>query len=186
MRIGVVNDASCDLPRSYLEEHGIHVLPNLLSLGGKRVLDDRDPDKTMQIYRRYLTDRELPCSSAPWASEDMAQLFLEQVVPRYDRVLVIAPDAARSDVFQQATEASYAILQTYRDRREKAGRSGTFALRVLDSGSLGAGHGLLAWRASSLARAGGMPFEKYRAALSADAARTRCLIVPGDLYYLRT
>ncbi len=185
MRIGVVIDASCDLPRSFLEDQRIHVLPSLLDLGGKRLVDDRDPDTTMQAYRRYFTDRELPCASAPCSIEEMSALFLEQLVPRYDRVLVIAPDAARSRVFQQATDASYAILASYRERRQQAGLSGSFALRILDSGSLAAGQGVLAWRASSLAREGDMPFEKYRAALASDAARVRCLIVPGDLYYLR-
>ena len=42
MKIGVVVDASCDLPRSYIDEHRLIVLPSILEFGEKEIIDSRD------------------------------------------------------------------------------------------------------------------------------------------------
>lgn len=185
MRVGIVVDASCDLPRTFVREQGIHVLPNVLSFGGKRFVDARDPDETMHLYRRLIANKSVPGSSDACAVEQIRDLFLAELVTEYDRVLVITPGAARNEVFNNATEASYAILQSYRERRESAGRSGAFALRILDSGSVAAGHALLACRAVSATRTAAAPFEKVRSTLKDEAGRIRTLVVPNDLFYLR-
>jgi hypothetical protein len=51
-------------------------------------------------------------------------LFLDDLVLKYDRVLVITIAQSRSPIFANATEASYAILKQYRERRQKAGCPG--------------------------------------------------------------
>lgn len=184
MRIGVVVDSSCDLPRSYVEEHGIHVLPTVLEFGGKSYVDSRNPEETMGFFRRYISDRAIPARSTACSVEEIRDIFLNELVLAYDRVLVLSACAARSDTFQRATDASYGILQAYRERRELAGQSGSFSLRVLDSGTLCAGQGVLACQAVRLAGEH-LPFEKLRRALRDDVRRTHCIVVPNDLYYLR-
>jgi len=185
MRIGVVVDASCDLPRSYLESHGIHVLPNVLSFGKKRFEDARDPEATMNLFRRLIADKSVEVTSQACGVDQIRDLFLEEVVADYDRVLVVSACARRSEVFKNATEASYAILQSYRELRNEAGQSGSFALRVLDSATLCAGHALVACRAVTGASTGGVPFEKLRTTLKDEAGRVRTLLVPNDLFYVR-
>jgi DegV family protein with EDD domain len=185
MRIGVVVDASCDLPRSYLESHGIHVLPNVLSFGKKRFEDARDPEATMNLFRRLIADKSVEVTSQACGVDQIRDLFLEEVVADYDRVLVVSACARRSEVFKNATEASYAILQSYRELRNEAGQSGSFALRVLDSATLCAGHALVACRAVTEASTGAVPFEKLRTSLKYEAGRVRTLLVPNDLFYVR-
>lgn len=185
MRIGLVVDASCDLPRSFIREHGIHVLPSVLSFGTKHYVDERDPEETMALFRRLIADKSLPASSQACSVEEIRNLFLDELVCDYDRVLVISACASRSNVFAAATEASYAILQSYRERRGAAGQAGSFALRILDSGTLGAGEGAVACRAVSAAAAGEVPFEKLRASLKDESARVTTLFVPNDLDYVR-
>lgn len=185
MRTGVVVDASCDLPRSFMDEHGIVVLPGLLEFGDKEVVDVRDAQETLALYRRYIADRSLDSRSRAPSVERISGLFLDELVLDYDRILVLCVSASRGRVFSHATQASYSILQGYRERREAAGISESFALRVLDTGSVGPGQGVLAHEAVRLIETERPPFEKLRRTLKDMTRRVVCMLVPNDLYYLR-
>ena len=54
MRIGLVVDATCDLPPEFLAAHGIRVMPIGIRLGEQRLIDRRDPDTTLSFYRDHL------------------------------------------------------------------------------------------------------------------------------------
>jgi fatty acid-binding protein DegV len=184
MRIGLAVDASCDLPDVFLEKHGIRVLPAILQLGNRTWVDDRAPEATMKLYRQYIADRALDARSGACSAAEIREIFLQELVLDYDRVLVISAGTDFSDMFANATEASYAILQSYRERRS-GGRQGSFALRVLDSGSICAGSAVAVCRALELLAADHAAFEKMRRALREEVGRLNCLIVPGDPWYLR-
>ncbi len=185
MRTGVVIDASCDLPRSFIDEHGIVVLPGLLEFGDKEVLDTRDAHETLAMYRRYIADRSLRSGSRALDVERIRDLFLDELVLEYDRILVLCVSASRGRVFSHATQASYAILQGYRERREAAGIGESFALRVLDTGSVGPGEAVLAHEAVRMIETERPPFEKLRRTIKDMTRRVVCMLVPNDLYYLR-
>jgi len=184
MRIGVVVGASCDLPDAYLESNGIRVLPAVLQIDGKTWLDERDPDRTMTLYRRHIADRALAGYSTACGAAEISDIFLHELVSDYERILVISACAQFSDLFERATEASYAILQHYRERREAGRHDGGFALRVLDSCSVCAGEAVLACHATQLLREGRLGFEAIRRALREAAARTVCLVVAADPWFL--
>ena len=185
MKVGVVIDASCDLPRTYIEEHGLEILPNYLQFGDKRLIDNRDPRETLSYYRRFIADKAIKAGTQAWAVESIRDLFLEDLVLRFDRVLVLCVSASRGSVFSNATEASYAILQGYRQRRETAGLTEPFALRVLDTNSVGPGEGVIVHEAVRIIMDEAPPFEKLRRSVK---DLTRCSVtylVPNDLFYLR-
>jgi len=121
MRIGVVVNASCDLPDAYIEAHGLVVVPGPIRFGDRTVLDRREPQETLDWYRRELTDRQLDARTVAPDIEQIRDLFLDDLVLRYDRVLMLCMSASRGRVFSRATEASYEILRSYRDRRAAAG-----------------------------------------------------------------
>jgi len=184
MRIGVVVGASCDLPDSYLESNGIRVLPAVLQLDGRTWLDERDPERTMTLYRRHIADRALAAHSTACSAAEISDIFLHELVSDYERILVISACAEFSDLFERATEASYAILQHYRERREMGRHDGGFALRVLDSCSVGAGEAVLVCHAMQLLREGRLGFEAIRRAVRHAAAQTVCLVVAADPWFL--
>ncbi|MGD8425222.1 MAG: DegV family protein [Gammaproteobacteria bacterium] len=184
MKIGVVIDASCDLPRSFIEDHQLVVMPGLLEFGDKEIVDLRDPKETLSVYRRFIADKSILSRSRAPEVEQIRDLFLDDLVLRYDRVLVLCVSGTRGRVFDRATQASYAILQGYRERREQAGRGGQFALRVLDTGNVGPGEGVLAHEAIRIIEEQAPPFEKLRRTLKDMARQTICLTVPHDLWYL--
>jgi fatty acid-binding protein DegV len=185
MRIGLVVDASCDLPEAHFKAQGIRVLPSILQFGGKSWLDERDPAQTMMIYRRFIADRALDARSGACSAQEIREIFLRDLVIEYERVLVISACAEFSDIFKHATEASYSILQDYRERRAKSDRSGSFALRVLDSRTICAGEAVLVCRGLQLLAEGRLGFEKVRRTLRVEADRISCLLVAGDPWYLR-
>lgn len=185
MRVGFVVDATCDLPDACLEGHGVRILPHILELGSRTWIDERDPEKTMMLYRRFIADRSVEARVNAASTAQIRDIFLQELVLDYDRVLVISAAAELSDMHAHATEASYAILQHYRERRDEAEHAGSFALRVLDSHSLGAGEGIVLCRALELLEEGKRGFEKIRLVLRDELDRVRCLFVPGDPWYLR-
>jgi fatty acid-binding protein DegV len=185
MRVGFVVDASCDLPDACLERHGVRILPHVLELGSRTWIDERDPEQTMMLYRRFIADRSVEARVNAASTAEIRDIFLQELVLDYDRVLVISAAAEFSDMHAHATEASYAILQAYRERRDAADRSGSFALRVLDSRSLGPGEGVVLCRALELLEDGRQGFEKIRLTVRDELDRVRCLLVPGDPWYLR-
>lgn len=185
MRIGLVVDASCDLPDAQLEAHGISILPSILQFDGRTWLDDRAPEPTMMFYRRFIADRAVDARSGACSAAEIREIFLQELVLDFDRVLVISACAEFGDMFQRATEASYSILQDYRARREEEEHAGSFALRVLDSRTTCAGEGIVVCRALELLAEERLGFEKMRRALRAEAERATCLLVPGDPWYLR-
>ena len=54
MRIGLVVDATCDLPPEFLSANNIRVLPIGIRVGQRRIIDDRDPDTTLRFYAEEL------------------------------------------------------------------------------------------------------------------------------------
>lgn len=185
MRIGFVVDATCDLPDACLERHGVRILPNVLELGGRTWIDERDPDQTMLLYRRLIADRSVDGRMNASSAEEIREIFLQELVLDYDRVLVISAAAELTDVHRQATDASYGILQHYRERRDEAEQAGSFALRVLDSRSMLAGEGIVLCRALQLLEEGQLGFEKIRRAVRDELERVRCLVALADPWYLR-
>ena len=80
MKIGVVVDARCDLPRSYIDEHRLIVLPNVLEVGEKEIIDSRDARETLAAYRRYVADKSLEARSRTLEVDAIRDLFLDDLI----------------------------------------------------------------------------------------------------------
>ncbi len=185
MRTGVVIDSACDLPQSYIQSHGIHIMPINLHLGYDTFKDVRDPEATQAFYRRYLAEKTLDAETVPFSAEQIEALFLGELVLKYDRVLVITISQARSLIFANATEASFAVLKQYRERRQKAGMTGSFYLNVLDSKNVFTGQGALVHEAIRLLEQENLSFGALRSAVEQLSQQVHGYLVPEDLFYLR-
>ena len=186
MKMGVVVDATCDLAHALVSEQELVVLPAALVLDRTRVLmDDRDPANTLRMYRRYLCDRAQVPGIQPMSAVAMRELFLNDLVLRYDRILVLCMDTRLGEFFDHATQASYGVLKAYRQLREDAGLDPSFAMRVLDTGTVGPGEGVLADEAVRALHQGQENFDTIRRRVQAMAARVQCRLVPADLSYLQ-
>ncbi|HEX5677698.1 MAG TPA: DegV family protein [Alcanivorax sp.] len=183
MRIGLVVDSGCDLPKSFIDEHGILILPVSIRLGDQIIVDERDPERTRQFYATEASDKAHGAESIPFTMEQIKALFLEKVVVDFDYALVQTVPKSRSPIFTNATEASHAILREYKPIRKQAGVEGPFALRVTDSQTLFAGQGALAAETMRLINSG-MKITEIRQSVEVLASKATGYAVVPDIYYL--
>ena len=184
MRIGIVVDSACDLPGAYLREHGITILPITVKIDEAVMVDVRDERATLDFLSGAVAERGAEAETMPFTVQQITDLFLQKLVIDYDYVFCMTITKTRSPIFDNATQASYAILSEYRAPRTAAGHDTPFALRVIDTQTLFAAQGITAVEAVRLVAAGeGAP--KIRARLEHLAMHTYGYMIPRDLYYLR-
>src|SRR5512141_33170 len=50
MKIGLVVDSSCDLPRSFFDQEGVELMPSTIRIGDKTFEDVRDERETIMFH----------------------------------------------------------------------------------------------------------------------------------------
>lgn len=185
MRIGLVVDSGCDLPKSFIDDNQIVLLPITIKIDNDELVDHRDPDPTLDFYKYHIGDKGHDAESAPFSTDQIKKLFLEQLVIDYDYVICETIMRTRSPIFENATKASFGILNGYKPVRKSAGIEGPFSLRVIDSKNLFAGQGVLAAETIRLIKSG-MQANDIRQKIEQLTASTFAYGVPPDLYYIRS
>ncbi|MBD7987721.1 DegV family protein [Luteimonas sp. Sa2BVA3] len=184
MRIGLVVDSACDLPRDFLEREQVEVLPITVRIGDAVQVDHRDEAQTLAFLESHIAERGANAETIPYTPEQIRDLFLERLVVEYDYVFCMTITGSRSPIFANAQKASYMILNDYKQPRAAAGNTTPFALRVIDTQNLFCAQGILPVEAARL-RAAGEPALRIRTRLEELANHTYGYLVPRDLYYIR-
>ena len=184
MRIGLVVDSACDLPKSYIDEHGIIVLPVTIRIENEFFVDRRDPIETINFYRSHIGERGHDAETAPFSVEQIQQLFLNRVVIDFDYAICETVTRLRSPIFENATKASFAILRGYKEVRRANGVEGPFALRVINSKTLFCGQGVLAAETIRMINEQ-VHVNEIRARIEKLTQDVYSYLVPRDLYYIR-
>lgn len=184
MRIGLVMDATCDLPRKFIDDNQITVLPITIRIDDHTFVDVHDPEAMEDYYRGEVGKRGHAAETMPLSVDEIRELFLGRLVLDYDAVFCLTVTSTRSPIYDHATQASFAILSSYRPIRQAAGNNSPFMMRVVDSKSLFAGQGVGAIEATRLIAADTGPGQ-IRERLSELAEQTHAYMLPRDLHYLR-
>lgn len=183
MRIGLVVDSACDLPRGFLEREQVELLPITVRIGDAVQVDHRDEAQTLAFLESHIAERGASAETIPYTPEQIRDLFLERLVVEYDYVFCMTITASRSPIFANAQQASYLILNEYKRPRAAAGNTTPFALRVIDTRNLFCAQGILPVEAARLRAAGEQP-PRIRTRLDELANSTYGYLVPRDLYYI--
>jgi DegV family protein with EDD domain len=184
MRIGLMVDATCDLPRKFIDDHQIIVMPITIRIDAHTFVDVHDPDAAESYCHGDVGKRGHAAETAPLSVDEIRELFLGKLVLDYDAVFCLTVASTRSPIFANATQASFAILGAYRPVRQGAGNNSPFLMRVIDSKSLFAGQGISAIEATRLIASDAGP-GPIRERLAEVAAQTYAYMLPRDLHYLR-
>lgn len=184
MRIGIVVDSACDLPPAWLEAAGIVLLPVTVRIGEAQLVDLRDEQATLAFVDAHVAERGHTAETAAFPSDRIKSLFLERLTIDYDYVFCLTVTRSRSQIHDNATHASFAILNEYRQGRSQAGHTTPFSLRVIDSQQVFSGQGILPVEAVRL-REAGVAAPEIRSRLEFLAGRSYTYMVPRDLAYLR-
>jgi DegV family protein with EDD domain len=177
-------DATCDLPRKFIDDHQIIVMPITIRIDEHTFVDVHDPVAAEGYYQGEVGKRGHAAETAPLSVDEIRELFLGKLVLEYDAVFCLTVTSTRSPIFANATQASFAILGAYRPIRQAAGNNSPFLMRVIDSKSLFAGQGIGAIEATRLIAADAGP-GPIRERLAEVAAQTWAYMLPRDLHYLR-
>lgn len=184
MRIGLVMDSTCDLPRKFIDDNQIVILPITVRIDEHTFVDVRDPVAMESYYQGEVGRRGHAAETEPLSVDAIRDLFLGRLVLDYDAVFCLTVTSTRSPIFANATQASFAILGAYRPVRQAAGNNSPFLMRVLDTKSLFAGQGVGAVEATRMIAADANPGQ-IRERLSELSNRTHAYMLPRDLHYLR-
>ncbi len=184
MRIGLVVDSGCDLPADFMQEHGIELLPIAIRLGDDALVDTHDAAAAMEFYRNEIGSRGADAATTAYTTDQITELFLGRLVGEYDYVFCQTVMRSRSRIFENATKASFRILSDYRSQREEAGCDTPFAMRVIDTGTLFTGQGVIAAETARLI-ASGTGANEIREQIDAMVSAVQAYAVPQDVYYLR-
>ncbi|KLA93581.1 hypothetical protein SM17710_21225 [Xanthomonas hortorum pv. gardneri] len=184
MRIGIVVDSACDLPQDFIQRNNVIVLPISVRIGEAVLADHRDEEATLSFLHAHVAERGHEAETTPFSVNQIRDLFLQRLVIDYDHVFCLTISKLRSQIFDNAMQASFAILNDYKPIRQAAGHTSPFALRVIDTLNLFAGQGITAVEAVRL-REQGQGVAAIRARLEQLSEHTYGYMIPRDLYYLR-
>ncbi|MEE0435262.1 MAG: DegV family protein [Peptococcaceae bacterium] len=165
--IEIIADSTCDLTQEELDRYGVHLLPLHILMGDEEHRDG--PGFDMQkMYDWADANQSTPKTSAP-SLEDMIAL-LEPILERGNDVIglpIAAPLSSSGNVMRVAAESLGAG-----DR-----------VHVVDTTTLSYGIGIMAMKATEMARAD-MPLATILAELESMAKRVHVSFVVDTLTYL--
>jgi DegV family protein with EDD domain len=184
MNIGLVVDAACDLPPAFLAEQGVEVLPIGIRLGERSFDDMRDPARTAAFYRERPDRRaELHAESRPLDAAGVEGAILARWATRYDHLICMTITASRSPIYAHTTRAVLTVGTRAREARRAAGLPLSWGATVVNSRSMFAGQGVLAWEAVRL-RAAGIDPADLALRLRSLAEHIHTYLVADDLYFV--
>lgn len=184
MRIGLVVDATCDIPADLYEQYGISVLPISIKIGTSVFADTRNEQATLNFLDSDIAEGGVDAETSSFSVEQIRDLFLKRLVIDHDYVFCLTVMRSRSPVFDNATQASFAILNEYKPIRTAAGHNTPFALRVIDTQNVLAAQGVVVLEAARMMAAGEPP-PKIRARLEHLIPDVHGYLVVRDLHYMR-
>lgn len=184
MRIGIVTDATCDLPADFIAQHDIEILPVTVRLGDQVFVDERDFNSSMSFYEGGWGDKFHDAETAPFTVEEIHDVFLQKLVKKFDYVFCVTVWKDRSKIYENAMKASFAILRDYRKVRAEDDIKGPFAMRVIDSNTLGPGIGLVVAEITKLIEEG-VAHDAIRRQVDTIVKNTAALLAISDLSVVR-
>ncbi|MYH72059.1 MAG: DegV family protein [Acidimicrobiia bacterium] len=139
MAVRIVTDSSCDLSAADIERYQITVVPLTIRFGDEEFTDGQDLSAD-GFYDKMAASDELPSTAAP-APGAFETVFRELAASGADAVVCVNLSFALSATGESAQNASRAL-------------AGEVDVRVVDSGKVSVGLGLMVKAAAAAAKAG--------------------------------
>lgn len=184
MRVGLIVDSACDLPYEFSRKNGLVVMPVTAKIDGQTYIDNHEPDITRDFYESGLLQRGHHAETEAFSAREIHDLFLDKIVTKYDVAFCETVARSRSLIYDNASEAMNSVMSHYQEAREAAGVPGKFSMRVIDSGQIFAGQGLLAaYTLDLIAEKHSKNALRHRVEMFSEKIAT--CVIPRDLHYIR-
>lgn len=166
--IKVVTDSTCDLPREWVEQWDITVIPTLLQIDGQSLLDDGVQISREEYYRRLPAMKQLPTTSA--CPLGLSRDLIARAKAGADHLILLTPPASLSAI--------------HNNFRLAADEMAPGAYTLIDSGQTSMGLGWIALGAAQAARTGAS-LETIRQRIDSLKRRTHVYAALSTLENLR-
>ena len=183
-RVGIVVDASCDVPDAFLTDPDVSIIPIPIRIRGQTYVDQHDPDATRRYMRENANGEGAEGQSVPLDAEALHQFFLERFAVDYDSVYCFTITQNRSPIFEAASQGLQQAQSAIRAQRQAAGIHRPLQFRVIDTRQMFAGSGVAPLAVWDMVKAGKDPKE-IRETLFRVIDCTYAYSVPDDLAYAR-
>ncbi len=150
----VAVDAACDLPADYVTRHAIVVLPMRVLGPAHDALDHRNALDTERFIRGPLTQQGDQFSIRSMGMRETQQFLLSNISANRDNVFQLTSSAASTPVFSTCAHAATGLMALHKRAREGTGYRTKFRMWVLDTRTMFAGEGVLAYAAVKQLSAG--------------------------------
>ncbi|WP_320824501.1 DegV family protein [Reinekea sp.] len=184
MSIVLIVDAACDLPKDFLDKRGIQLLPISIKVDEQIYIDDKDNHRLQAFYRQNLLTLKHEAESTPYSSGEIHQLVMRDIVPHYDFGLIQTVSQKRSAIHANCIEAQALVQKSCRQNKARGDTKRAFSMRVMNSGTLFTGQGVLAAFTSDLIAANRSKHDILRLA-EAFKRKIYGFVIPPDVAYIR-
>jgi DegV family protein with EDD domain len=167
MPIAIVTDSTADIPEHLVERYQINVVPNVIVIDGKGMLDGKDISRE-EFYNRLPT-MQVPPTTATTSSGMYQDLYEKLLEKGAEQILSIHAPKKLSGIFGAASAAA----QAYGDR-----------VQVIDSEQLSLGQGFQVLAAAQAALQGAS-IESIQSLLGNVRQRARVVAMLDTLEYVQ-
>jgi DegV family protein with EDD domain len=136
----IVVDSACCLPERIVNSRALAVLPLTVKLGQQKVRDAFTANDRLRMLSDGTLDIKKEVDTAPATREEIVDFLIKRIVPNYDFAIVQTITKTRSPQYDMWQEVNTSFAAEYRKYR-KTDR--TFTLRIMDSGAVFTGQGLM-------------------------------------------
>jgi fatty acid-binding protein DegV len=176
----IVLDAACDVPRAWLDHHGVAVMPRKLAYLNREHTDLPDQKRSLELIAQLAHGFDSNARSVPLSPVAMRDEMQRHMRPKTEAVLHLCTSARRSKHFVHALSATQSLVVIHNKVRRSLGQAASLTAWVVDSTSVLTGLGVLAAHAVEL-RERGFPAANIAVTLNSFRNNLHTLIVPDDL-----
>jgi fatty acid-binding protein DegV len=150
----VAVDAACDLPTDYMHNNAIVVLPMRVLGPTHDALDQRNAKETERFMNGPLTQQGDQFSVRAMGTRETQNFLLSNIEANRDNVFQLTSSAASTPVFSTCAHAATSLMALHKKARATTGYRTKFRMWVMDTRTMFAGEGVVAYAAISQINAG--------------------------------
>jgi DegV family protein with EDD domain len=182
-RLLIVVDTACDLPQAWLKQHAVVVMPRLVRIGDRDILETRDNENAYKLYDHLAAGGDAPVLSNPLVPAAMRNELHQWLSSETDALLQICLSARRSRMYVNALAATQSLVLIHNKVRRLSGTRAPLTAWVIDSANALGGVGVLLAHAVRL-RATGMLPANIAVTLNTFRNSIHTLVAPHDVAFV--
>lgn len=129
--------------------------------------------------------KDFDADTHPYTAREMSQRMEEELIQKWDEVLVMTINSERSEIYKNVREAVSISRAKFKYIRKHAGKSTPFRMHMFDTKTMFTGQAVLAHEAIRLIKEEGLSLQRVIAQLEFVKQRIHAFLLPRELAYLK-